>query len=66
MLKVVSLSKSKFAWLLGDDDLVHPYGLKIIKNLFYDEKNKDIDFLPQLWNVKCGNYFQKETTLQHE
>lgn len=44
MLKVINLSKSKFTWLLGDDDLVHPSGLKIIKNLFNDKKNKDIDF----------------------
>ena len=40
MLKVVSLSKSKFAWLLGDDDLVHPYGLKIIKIYFMMKKIK--------------------------
>ena len=44
LLQAVNLSSARFVWLIGDDDLVHLNGLKIIKKLLNDKKNLNVDF----------------------
>ena len=44
LLQAVNLSSARFIWLIGDDDLVHLNGLKIIKKLLNKKKNLNIDF----------------------
>ena len=42
ILKSVSMAKGEFCWIMGNDDLLMPYGLKKIENFFL--KHKDVDF----------------------
>ncbi len=41
-LNVVSMAKGEFAWLVGDDDLLTPNSLQIIKDLL--NKNESVEF----------------------
>ena len=49
-LKVVSLAKGKYIWLLGDDDIVVPESVTYLLKLIYSKKKVDF-FLFNSWNL---------------
>ena len=53
LLKVVEIASGEFIWLVGDDDLVMPNGIKKILEVL--AKNPDIDFM-------YGNAFHLDTS----
>ena len=43
-IKCISMAKGKFAWMIGDDDLILPNALNKIKSLILNNSNVDFFF----------------------
>ena len=45
IIKVVSMAKGKYSWIIGNDDLLFPFALKKIYNIIYSNLDKDFFFI---------------------